>query len=411
MFRILHSIRTVNPKGGGPIEGLKQLAASNKRHGHLVEVVSLDSPGDPWVRECPVHCHALGPSWFGYGYSPRFVPWIRMHRHDYDVVIVNGIWQYSSFGVWRALCRTPTPYVVFTHGMLDPWFKRKYPLKHLKKWLYWPWADYRTLRDATAVLFTCEEERQLARQSFWLYRCNEFVVNYGASPPTGDSAAQRLAFLERFPQLISKRCLLFLGRVHVKKGPNLLLQALANILRELPRGQTDKVNLVMVGPYDHAYGWKMVELAKQLGIADRVTWTGMLMGDMKWGAFHAADAFILPSHQENFGIAVAESLACGVPVLISNQVNIWREIMTDGAGFVEHDDLRGTTELLRHWLNSPQETWLRMGTAAKDSFARRFSIERSAKSLVETLTLCGVVAADPDGKIREGTLTQDRGGP
>ena len=62
-------------------------------------------------------------------------------------------------------------YFVFTHGMLDPWFKRTYPLKHLKKWLYWPWAEYRVLRDAQAVLFTCEEERILARQSFWLYKC------------------------------------------------------------------------------------------------------------------------------------------------------------------------------------------------------------------------------------------------
>ena len=85
-------------------------------------------------------------------------------------MIVNGIWQYNSFGAWRVTPHSSTPYVVVTHGMLDPWFKRAFPFKHLKKWLFWPWADYRVLRDAAAVLFTSEEERRLATQSFWLYR-------------------------------------------------------------------------------------------------------------------------------------------------------------------------------------------------------------------------------------------------
>jgi glycosyltransferase involved in cell wall biosynthesis len=245
MFRILHSIRSVNPKGGGPIEGLKQLAASNEKHGHKVEVISLDSPSDPWVNECPVPCHAVGPAWFGYGYSSRMVPWLKAHRHEYDIVIVNGIWQYSSFGVWRALSNSPTPYFVFTHGMLDPWFKRRYPIKHLKKWLYWPWGDYRVLRDSAATLFTCEEERRLARQSFWLYRCDEFVVNYGTKSPTGNPAEQRGLFLDRFPELKGKRCLLFLGRLHEKKGPELVFQAFADLLKTLAPEKKKQIRLVM----------------------------------------------------------------------------------------------------------------------------------------------------------------------
>src|ERR1700754_3726946 len=109
-LRILHSITSVNPAGGGPIEGLKQLAAVNVAHGHRVEVVSLDDPSSPWVAQCPVRCHALGPSPSIYHYSPRLVPWLRRHHHQYDVIVVNGLWQYSSFGVWRALHATPTPY-------------------------------------------------------------------------------------------------------------------------------------------------------------------------------------------------------------------------------------------------------------------------------------------------------------
>ena len=379
----------------------------NQQHGHRIEVASLDAPGRPWVRDCPIRCHALGPGWLPYGYSPRYVPWLRAHRGDYDVVIVNGIWQYSSFGVWRALQGASTPYFVFTHGMLDPWFKRTYPLKHMKKWLYWPWAEYRVLRDATAVMFTCEEERRLARQSFRLYQCNEVVVNYGTAEPTGDPENERRIFAERFPHLADKRCLLFLGRVHVKKGPDLVFKAFAHVLTHLPETTTRNVHVVMAGPNDHAYGRKMTRLVRKLGLAERVTWTGMVTGDSRWGAFRTADAFILPSHQENFGIAVAEALACGVPVLISDQVNIWREIQRDHAGLVETDDLAGTIRLLEAWLNAGPEAWQAMKTRARACFERRFTIQRLAQSLIDAFRTCGLMPSSErkqeDGRQGGGT--------
>src|SRR5439155_8804732 len=142
-----------------------------------------------------------GPVKTKYGYNTKLLPWLRTHADRYDAMIINGLWQYNSFAVWRVLHKKSVPYFVFPHGMLDPWFKRTYPLKHIKKWLYWPWAEYRVLRDARAVFFTCEEERRLARQSFWLYKCNEVVINYGTSAPTGNSEHQRELFFEKFPHL------------------------------------------------------------------------------------------------------------------------------------------------------------------------------------------------------------------
>lgn len=386
-LRILHSIRSVNSTSGGPIEGLKQLSSINMAHGHLVEVVSLDSPNDTWVAACPVRCYAMGPSCGKYGFSLRLVNWIREHVQDYDIVVINGIWQFNAFGTWLALRGTGKPYFVFTHGMLDPWFKKRYFLKHIKKWLYWPWADYWVLRDATGVLFTCEEERRLARQSFWLYRCNEMVVNYGTAGPNGDCHKQRMLFFRKFPALENKRCLLFLGRVHPKKGADILLRAFAKALIDMPSELTKHVEIVMAGPIDHAYGAEMVALAGKLGIANSVTWTGMISGDLKWGAFHAADAFILPSHQENFGIAVAEALACRLPVLISDQVNIWREICNDGAGFVDSDTEEGTLNLIKRWLQTPEKDWHVMRDQARKSYEARFSIERAAMSLVKALRI------------------------
>ena len=332
----------------------------------------------------------MGPSFSSYHYSPRLVPWLRAHRHEYDVVIVNGLWQYASFGVWRALRNTPTPYFVFAHGMLDPWFKRTYPMKHLKKWLYWPWAEYRVLRDASAVLFTCEEERRLARQSFWLYKCGEFVVSYGTCAPSGNPETQRALFLDRFPHLRGKRCLLFLGRVHEKKGPDLLFRAFASLIKQLPADRMRDIHLVMAGPHDHAYGREMQALAASLGLTERVTWTGMVTGDLKWGAFHAADAFVLTSHQENFGIAVVEALACGVPVLISNQVNIWREIQQAGAGFVDSDDRAGAERLLKQWVHVDPALWQGMRSAARKVFSECFEIEQAAESLIRAIQVYGL---------------------
>lgn len=380
-MRILHSIRSVNPAGGGPVEAVKQLAAVNLEAGHRIEVVTLDAPDAPWVKTFPLPCHAMGPSKGSYGYASRLVPWLRAEAPKYDAVIVDGIWQYNAFGVWRAV-RHRAPYFVFTHGMLDPWFKRTYPLKHLKKWLYWPWGDYRVLRDACSVFFTCEEERLLAKQSFWLYRCTERIVTLGTGGPSGDPQVQLEAFRSRFPELRDKTCLLFLGRVHVKKGADLLLKAFAEKVRG---GGAGELRLVMAGPDDHAYAQEMKSLADSLGLAGRVVWTGMLSGDVKWGAFYHADAFVLPSHQENFGIAVAEAMACGKPVLISDKVNIWREISADGAGLIGNDDLPGTCDLLGRWLALGPSEKAAMGRAAKHCFEARFHISASAHSLVSQL--------------------------
>lgn len=379
-MKILRSTHTVNPARGGPIESIKQSSAALLRRGHEVEIISLDAPDDPWVRGAAVPVHALGPGRGSYGYTPRFSSWIKERRAQFDAVIVHGLWQYSSFGVWRALAGTSTPYFVFPHGMLDPWFKRTYPAKHFKKLLYWPWAEYRVLRDAAAVLFTAEEERRLARESFGLYRCREVVVNYGtAAPENLDHSREN--FFAAYPRLKDRPFLLFLGRLHEKKGCDLLINAFVAMRKSNPDFASF---LVMAGPCaDEQYLDYLRGLAKEAG--DSILFPGMLTGETKWGALGAAEAFVLPSHQENFGIAVAEALACGTPVLISNKINIWREIEADGAGFVENDDLEGMSRLLTRWLDTREAARTAMRKNARNCFANRFEIERATDSLLAVL--------------------------
>jgi glycosyltransferase involved in cell wall biosynthesis len=264
--------------------------------------------------------------------------------------------------------------------MLDPWFKRTYPLKHLKKWAYWPWADYRVLRDASAVLFTTEQERLLARQSFWLYKANELVVGYGTSAPPPDAERQRQVFLQRFPHLHGQRVLLFLSRIHPKKGVDLMIEAFAAVAHLDPRLQ-----LVIAGP--DQVGWQAVlqQRAAALGIAERITWPGMLSGELKWGAFRFAELFCLPSHQENFGIVVAEALACGLPVSIAEPVNISAVVASAGAGLVNADTLAGTTEGLRHWLALSVLEQQQMGIRGEELFRSSFDFSSLARNLLPVL--------------------------
>lgn len=381
-MRILHVIHSADPVGGGPIEAVKQFTAVHRSEGHSVEVATLDPSSAPWIAESSLSpVHALGTSSSSYGYTPKLIPWLRKRQRDFDIVVSHGLWQFNGLAVRRALRGTATPYCVFPHGMLDPWFKRRYPLKHLKKWCYWLGAEYRVLRDADAVLFTCEEERQMARQSFALYRCREVVASFGTARPLGAPERQRALFFEKFPQLSGQRLLLFLGRIHEKKGCRELLEAFERTLAQGTNGGAP-FHLVMAGPADSAYGRELQEATARRGDGSGVTWTGMLGGDLKWGAFHASEAFVLPSHQENFGIAVAEALACGVPVLISSKVNIWREIEQDRAGLIENDDLEGTMRLLQRWIGLDAGARKAMQQAARNCFASRFEMERAARDLL-----------------------------
>jgi glycosyltransferase involved in cell wall biosynthesis len=370
----------MDPETGGPAECIRQLTGHASASGYQAEILTLDPPDAEFLTQIDVPIHALGPSKKRYAYNRHIVRWLRAHAKEYAAVIVNGLWQYPSFAVWLALRNSRTPYYVFAHGMLDPWFKYAYPLKHIKKWLYWPWAEYRVLRDAGSVLFTCEEEKSRARESFWLYECKELVVGLGTSAPPKDKLQFVESFFKEHPALRNRRILLFMGRITEKKGCDLLIRSFSETTHAHP-----DLHLVMAGPEDPGIGADLRALAKKLGVEDKITWTGMVSGNLKWGAFYASEVFVLPSHQENFGLVVAESLGCGCPVLISNKVNIWHEIQADNAGLVEEDSVEGTTKNLQHWLNMPSSKKDAMRASALDCFTKRFSIGVTSEKIREVV--------------------------
>jgi glycosyltransferase involved in cell wall biosynthesis len=378
--RILRVTSSLDPRSGGPAEGLRQSSQALTTLGHTIDVLTLDSAAAPYLAEFPLTVHALGPARGRYAYTARLIPWLESNAPRFEAIIVEGLWQFHGFGVWRVLHGATTPYFVYPHGMLDPWFKRTYPLKHLKKWLYWPWAEYRVLRDARAVIFTSEEERRLARESFWLYSANEAVLPYGTREPPQDGQRLKNTFLSAHPGLRDKRVWLFLGRIHKKKGCDLLIDGFARVA-----AADSRLRLIVAGPDQTGWLATLKAQAERRGIAGRIIWPGMLEGDLKWGAFYASEVFILPSRQENLGIAVIEALGCGRPVLISDKINIWHEIEADAAGLVGSDTVEGTADLLRRWMALFPVEARAMGERARACFQRRFDVNVAATALSRLL--------------------------
>lgn len=382
-MKILRVIATLDPRHGGPAAGLRAITPELTKLGHETTFVSLDAPERAAHFRVDAPVEALGPGRGGYVYSPKLEPWLRRNAGRFDAVFVHGLWQHHGRSVRAALAGSPVPYFVFPHGMLDPWFRDAYPLKHAKKWVYWQLCERHVLRDAAAVFFTCDEERRLARESFRPYACNERVVAYGTAGPTQQSAEQVAAWRAAMPELGTQPFWLFLGRIHPKKGVDLLLRAYG----EHAAGNGNPPALVIAGPCaDAEYRAALDKIVKTLPAGCRVLWPGMLEGARKWGALRRAEVFILPSHQENFGLAVVESLAVGTPVLISRKVNISEEIESEGAGLVETDDLSGTIRLLARWQALSAADRATMSRAASNLFSDRYEISRVARSLVQAVT-------------------------
>ena len=371
MMRVLHIIGTLNPESGGPASTVAALMDFSRPECEN-EVVSLDDPNAAYLRDLDFAVNALGPTSVKYGYTPKLLPWLEQNGERFDGVVVHGLWQYCGYAARKAF-EGRRPYLVFAHGMLDPYFKRAFPFKHFKKWVYWLLVEHWVLRGAYRVLFTNIEEEKLARQSFSLNQWSDHVVPIGATFPPGDDGDRKQTFLSLFPQLRGRRYLLFLGRIDRKKGCDLLIDAFVQVASTDP-----DLHLVMAGPDEQQWRTELERAAFKADLASRVHWTGMLTGAEKWGAFLAAEAFVLPSHQENFGVAVAEAMACGKAALLSDKVNIASEIAEADAGLVEEDTLAGTRRLLTNWIAMLPEERQSMGDCARRLFEQRYDMRINA---------------------------------
>lgn len=306
-----------------------------------------------------------------YGASGPLRDWLMRNAQRFDCAIIHGLWNAANLAARQALWRLDLPYFIFAHGMLDPWFCEKSPAKYLARKISWKLIEGPLLNRSHAVLFTSEVEMLRACNAFPDHNYHGAIIGYGASDPA-----------RHHPIEIEKRrqpYLLFLGRLHHKKGIDLILKALSEIKSE------ERPHIKIAGPDEENRLAQLKGIARRLGVSDRITWAGPTFGEEKAILLREAEAFILPSHQENFGISVAEALAVGTPVLISNQVAIWKSVEKTGAGIIAEDTVSGVKALLMKWQSTPENARYVMRKQARHLFMQQYDVAHNAPALVNQL--------------------------
>ena len=392
-MKILSIITKVNPRNGGPIQGILNYHTVLFNYGCERDIVTFENPNDVIKFNLPesLKIHSLGQSFTPLAFNNRLFPFLVQNAINYDVLIIHGIWQYHSICTIKAIewLKKNRPELILPkvycmpHGMLDPWFQKEKTrkLKAIRNYVYWYLFEKKVINEVDGILFTCEEELLLAKTTFSGYNPKrEINVGYGIEAPPENNLNFSEAFTYSCPGINGEQFLLFLSRIDFKKGVDLLIEAFNLLSKEYP----ELPHLVIAGPTDSFFAKEMILMADG---NPKIHFTGMLRGPEKWGALYGCDVFVLPSHQENFGIAVAEALACGKPVLISNKVNIYREIQEGGAGIINDDTLEGTISNLKHWIELSAIEKQKMCEAAQQVYLKHFNVENAAKKMVSTFKL------------------------
>jgi len=406
-MKVLRIIPSMNPSSGGPCQGIRNIIPELEKLGQYHEVVCLDDPLDDFIGTDPFKIIALGPGKGPWCYHSKLIPWLLDNLGRFDIVIIHALWLYHGYAFRKAFDRYKKSltslgkepiyprFYIMPHGMLDPYFQQagERKMKALRNKVYWKLIESKLVNSADGLLFTCREELLLARKSFSPYHpAEEINIGYGVRTPPPFEMGMTNAFYEKCPQVQGQSFILFLSRIHEKKGLDHLIEGY-RIWSNAMQGQSKLTGnesiipkLVIAGPgLETDFGQQVMQMVSTNGLADSVFFPGMLTGNAKWGAFYACEAFILPSHQENFGIAVVEALACSKPVLISKQVNIWREIIEAGGCITAGDSTDGTVQLLAGWQALTDGEKKEMGTRANDAFIKNFSIQLAAKKFCELL--------------------------
>jgi glycosyltransferase involved in cell wall biosynthesis len=385
-MKLLQVISTMDPKTGGPSQGIRNLNPLLTISGIEVEVLCLDDPFSDYKDSGLFH--TIGKGKTSYQFHLGLKKWIIKNASQFDFIIVHGIWQFHNYAVYKALkvlkrqgVKVPKV-VIMPHGMLDPYFQKSpdRKLKAIRNEVIWRITEKRAINAADAIFFTCQEELELARLTFLGYRPKkEMNVGYGIQHPPNYTNDMKIAFEQCCPTIKDKKYWLFLSRIHPKKGIDVLIK----VYNELSKDGKNLPELVIAGPTESNYAQKMLDLAKG---NKKIHFSGMLNESSKWGALYNCNVFLLPSHQENFGIAIIEALACKKPVLITKKINIWKKIVQgNGAWILDEPNSADFKDQLLAITNLTVEELDMKGKMAYDVFVNKFQVDSSCLNFINAL--------------------------
>lgn len=379
-MKILHCVASLAPRHGGPTVAVLGMVRAQREQGIDAVILSSDDdvgghlevPLRQWIehegvpvlflRRVTARQHTL----VGFTYTPEYPVWLREHLHEYDFVHVHTVFSHPANAAMRACRKAGVPYCVRPLGQLCHWsLQQRRLVKQLQLALF-------TRRNIDAARFIhCTSDMEVRETASEGFRSPCEVLPHGiVMPPRLVDARESLRNL--LAVAADRPVLVFMSRVHPKKGIELLLESAA-ALRE-------PFELVIVGTGDADYvdGLKR-QVAKSL--VDHVHWLGFKEGDDKWRVLQGADLFVLPSHSENFGIAVLEAIACGLPVVISDQVALQDEVKKHQLGRVVPLEVKSLIEAISGLLADPAER-AAISARAATTAAEHFSWQAAARRLI-----------------------------
>jgi glycosyltransferase involved in cell wall biosynthesis len=330
-FSCVHFLREIRAELGGVVTACIDLCQSMAVRGHRIVLMTCDGRDAPaqWRGEgnWPEVIEVPHSAFTGLLLSRSGLRRFEEVMTTVDVAHLHTPWELCNFQLMRLLRRGRTPYIVTVHGMLDTYSMAQ---KSLKKHTFLSAGGRSLFRNATSIHFTAQGEMEQAlqfipgRDRSRVQACALDLSPYHSLP--GPEPA-----LKAFPQIRREaRKILFLSRVHPKKGVELLLRAAALMKHgDLP------FQILVAGPGEEKYINSLKALAAELGVASVVEFLGMVQGVEKRSLYQAADVFVLPTHQENFGLVLAEAMACGTAVITTRGADIWHELQQGGARIVE----------------------------------------------------------------------------
>ncbi len=367
VMRVLHVIPSLDPTDGGPSVVFPRMLAALAAAGVDVEGVTTAFEadgvvtGDPPVRRFRRLWRPGKPSW-------SMARWLSRHVDRFDVVHVHALFSFASdLAAWLAH-RHRVPYVIRPLGVLN-----RYGMRARRPWLKrlsLRLIEGPLLRDAAAVHFTSQAEADEAAALG--------IPMRGVVIPLGveiQAPGDRQVLLARFPALRDCRVLLYLSRLDPKKNLESLIDAFAALVAE-----ARDLRLLVCGAGDARYVSALHAHAEARGVAEHVTWAGEVRGDEKSSAFALADLFVLPSHSENFGIAVVEAMAAGVPVVVSECIPLADRIVDAGAGWRCGTDASSLANTLRLALG-PEVDLRTAGERARALVRAEYSVDEMGQRL------------------------------
>jgi len=364
-MRVLHIVEGLSAESGGLSRAVTGLSDGLVRRGHEVKIVSPDHGKNISPQAAHLQPFSGGPlgRW-------NLTKAVRKAAGWSDLIHIHGLWCFPQFIASRAAWWIGKPYIVSPHGMLDPWALGQ---RRIRKQLYGHLIERRTLKRASAIHALTE------REALDIQRLESgrpvYTIPNGIDPSEFDALPDREVFERRFPQIAGKRVILFLGRIHPKKGLDLLAQAFAEVARSRV-----EAFLMIAGPDENGYLSRIESSLKKLVPEDRFLFTGLLESNGRLAALAAADLFVLPSYSEGLPVAAVEAMAAGLPVILSEACNI--DAAGAGAGLVVPTDATALCKAILHVIDNPSQA-IAMGRRAREFISTNHTWDNIASQMVD----------------------------